>query len=145
MPWTRASGGTRPRPSGAGGPLVRLGQAEGRAITLRRPAEPAGQVPVARAEQLHRGGQQDGTDDRRVEQHGHRQADAHLLELDHGQGREGEENEDHDHGGGGDDPGGGLDANRHGLVSLAGAVVTLPDPEGPTFWAPYGSWRVPAR
>jgi len=71
--------------------LVRLGQAEGRAITLRRPAEPAGQVPVARAEQLHRGGQQDGTDDRRVEQHGHRQADAHLLELDHGQGREGEE------------------------------------------------------
>ena len=40
------------------------------------------QVPVPVAEQLHRRRQQHAADDRRVDQHRDRQADAHLLELD---------------------------------------------------------------
>src|SRR5205823_2453899 len=124
-PWHLLAQSRTLRP--AGGHRRRHGR-RGRARRPRQPAEPAGQIPVARAEQLHHGGQEQGPDDGGVEKYGDSQADAHLLELDHGQRGEGEEDEHHDHGGGGDDPGGGLNTLRHGHLGLAGAVVALPDP-----------------
>ena len=42
--------------------------------------EPARQVPVALAEQRHRGRQEHAADDRRVEQDRHRESDAELLD-----------------------------------------------------------------
>src|SRR5690349_169673 len=48
-------------------------------VPLRQPAEAAREVPVALAEQLHRGREQHRAHDRRVQQDGHGEADAHLL------------------------------------------------------------------
>ncbi len=49
---------------------------------VRQPVQPARQVPVAVAQQRHRRRHQDRADDRRVEQHGDAEAEAHLLQED---------------------------------------------------------------
>ena len=67
---------------GAGGGHLRL------VLELRQPVQALGQVPVALAEQLHRGRQQHRPHDRRVDQDGRGKADAHLLHGLVGPGRE---------------------------------------------------------
>src|SRR4051794_24900334 len=57
-------GGRRAQPRGAG-----LGGAA-LVVELRNPLQPARQVPVPVAEDLHRGRQQDAADDRRVDEDG---------------------------------------------------------------------------
>jgi hypothetical protein len=53
----------------------------------REPLQPARQVQVPVPEQLHRRGQQEGTDDRRVDQDRRRQSDAELTGLQRGSRR----------------------------------------------------------
>ena len=59
--------------SGRGGGGVRF------VLELRQPAEALGQVPVALAEELHGGREQDGADDRGVDQDRGGEPDADLL------------------------------------------------------------------
>src|SRR6266545_3788247 len=61
----------------------------------RQPLEPPRQVPVPLAEQLHRGRQEHGAHDRRVDEHRDREAEPHLLHRD--LAHRGEEREDADH------------------------------------------------
>src|SRR3954468_18536151 len=53
---------------------------------VRQPFQPAGQVPVPIAQQLHRRRQQNPADDRRVDQNRDRQSDAQLLEDEQREG-----------------------------------------------------------
>ena len=50
--------------------------------------QPAGQPPRAVSEQCQQGGQQNGSNDRGIEQDGHGQADSELLEVRHRQSAE---------------------------------------------------------
>src|SRR5829696_8218849 len=49
---------------------------------VREPRQPPGQVPIALPERLHRCRDEDGADDRRVDQQCNGNAEAHLLERD---------------------------------------------------------------
>ncbi len=64
-------------------------------LDVRQPAELLRQVPVAVAEQLHRGREQDRPDQRGVDEDRHGEADAQLLEHDRGERREDAEHRDH--------------------------------------------------
>ena len=75
---------------GGGGHDLRL------VVELRQPAELLRQVPVALAQELHRGGQEDAPDDRRVDEDRDREAHADLLEDDRREDREDPEHGDHD-------------------------------------------------
>src|SRR5580765_946901 len=73
-------------PPGRPLPLARLGRRRGRRALdadLRKPVEPARQVPVPVPEQLHRRGQEHAADDRRVDQDRGGEPDAELLEEQH--------------------------------------------------------------
>ena len=118
-PVGRSSGRLGLRPLGCAGGLV--GDAW-------QPAEPARQVPVPVAEQLHRRRQQHAADDRGVDQDRRRQAHAHLLELDRRQRGEDREHRDHHRGRAGHHAGGGLDAAGDRLVGGHAASRT---PRGP--------------
>jgi hypothetical protein len=63
-----------------GEPLKLTGIADGRCG--RHPPQRPREVPVPVAEELHRRGQEDGSNDRRVDQHRGRESDARLLELE---------------------------------------------------------------
>ena len=64
-------------------------------LDARQPLEPARQVPVPRAEQLHRRREQHRADDRRVDQQRDRDPEAHLLEHDEvAHGEAGEDGDD---------------------------------------------------
>ena len=96
-------------------------------LELRQPAQALGQVPVALAEQLHRGRQQDGADDRRVDQDRGGEADADLLgQLVAGE-REGAEDRDHHERGAGHDAGRALDAVGDRVVVAHAAVHGFAD------------------
>ena len=114
-------------PSGAGGGS--LGAPTSRSAPTRGShSSQLGQVPVPVAEQLHRRRQQHAADDRRVDQHGGGEADAHLLEVEERQGDEDREHADHHDRGAGHGPGGGRDPLPDGLVGAHPAVVELADP-----------------
>ncbi len=68
--------------------------------------QPPRQCPGGTAGQSQEHGQQDETNQERVEQHGHSQGHPHLLGWDRPRQREGEEHRDHDAGGREDDPSG---------------------------------------
>ena len=111
----------------------RLGRRFGHGLRLvlvqpRQPLEPAGQVPVGLAEQLHRRRQEHRADDRRVEQDCGRKPDAELLEERHRKRSEDREDAHHDERGTRDDAGSGLDPLRDRLVHGRAAVEPLPDP-----------------
>src|ERR687892_261438 len=93
-----------------------------------KPLEPARQVPVPLAEQLHRRRQQHGADDRGVDQDRRRQPDTELLEHQEREHPEDREDADHDDRGAGDDAGGRLDPVCDRLVHARAAVEGLPDP-----------------
>src|SRR3954453_3812053 len=65
-------------------------------LETRQPAEPARQVPVGVAEQLHRRRQQHCADERCVDEHRGCEADAHLLEVEERERGEDAERTDHD-------------------------------------------------
>ena len=73
------------------------------------------------------GGQQHAADDRRVDQHGGRQSEPHLLEVEERERHEDEEHADHHGGGARDRSGGRRDSALDGLVGGHAAVVELPD------------------
>src|SRR5918997_805536 len=64
---------------------------------LGQPVEALGQVPVLLAQELHRRREEDGPDQRGVEQDRDGQADAHLLELDRAEAGEDGEHGHHHH------------------------------------------------
>ena len=64
-------------------------------VAFGQPLEPARQVPVGLAEQLHRGRQEHAADERGVDQDGERETDAHLLEIDERERDEHQEHSDH--------------------------------------------------
>ena len=78
--------------------------------------EPGRQVPVPLAEQLHRRRHEHRADDRRVDQDGDREAEAHLLHHDHAQAREQPEDGDHDDRGARHRPGRAGDREPHRVV-----------------------------
>src|SRR5215216_2408220 len=86
---------------------------------VRQPAEPAGQVPVAVAEEGHAGRNEDGADDGGVEEDRDGQAEAELLEEDELTAGKGGEDDDHDRGGTGDDPRRRSQSGRDGLAVVA--------------------------
>src|SRR5919197_2792681 len=101
--WAGAMAAFAVRSGGGGGGLRFM-------LELRQPAEALGQVPVALAEELHGGRQQDGADDRGVDQDRGGKPDADLLgELVAAEG-EGAEDGDHHEGGARDDAGGAPEA-----------------------------------
>ena len=74
-----------------------------------KPLEPVGQVPVPASEQLHRRGEQDCPDDRRVDQDRGGEPDSHLLHVDDRHEGEDAEHEHHHDRGARDDTGRRLD------------------------------------
>src|SRR5262249_45212295 len=62
----------------------------------KEPANPAGQIPVGPAHQNHYRGYEQAADDRGVEDHGHREPDAELLDGRVPVQDEAPEDEDHD-------------------------------------------------
>ena len=86
------------------------------------------QVPVPLPQQTHRGRQEDGPDDRGVEEDGHGEAQAKLADDDQAEGHE--DGEDHDHDGrrAGDRAGRLGDAPSHRAMGVQAAVVPLLDP-----------------
>ena len=118
----------RARPEGRALSGSRCGRRSRLVLELRQPAQALGQVPVARAEQLHRGRQQDGADDRRVDQDRGGEADADLLgQLIAGE-RERAEYRDHHERRARHDAGGALDAVGDRVVVAHAAVHGLADP-----------------
>src|SRR5829696_2504113 len=91
------------------------------------PSERPRQVPVAIAEELHRRGQEHRADQRRVDQDGGGQADAHLLHVDHRQDGEHEEGADHDGGSARDDACARLDPMCDRFLVRESAVIGLAD------------------
>src|SRR5262249_20094752 len=59
-------------------------RASGRSLEVRpgEPLEPAGEVPVPVAEQLHGGGEEDSADDGRVDEDGRREAHSGLFDVE---------------------------------------------------------------
>ena len=89
--------------------------------------QPARQVPVAVAEEGHRGGQEHRAHDGGVDQDRRRQADPHLLEVDDGQQGEDAEHRDHHDGRAGDHAGRAADAVLDRVTGVHAAVVELAD------------------
>src|SRR2546423_15087729 len=85
-------------------------------LSRRPPAEPAREIPVPFPEHLHARRKQHAADDRRVDNHGRRQADTGLLELERRKRSEEREDENHDGGGGRDGAGGGGGRDSHSRV-----------------------------
>jgi hypothetical protein len=83
--------------------------------------------PVRRPGQTHEGRHEQAPDDRGVQHHGQRQADAEQLEERHVGGAERQECDGQQGGGGAHDPPGPLEPERHGCCVPAGAVVLLLD------------------
>ena len=97
-------------------------------VEVRQPLEPRGEVPVPLAEQLHRRGEQDAPDDRRVDQDRRGEPDAELLEEQHRQRREDREHADHHDRRAGDDARRRADPVRDRLVHRVALLEPLADP-----------------
>src|SRR5581483_4206644 len=93
----------------------------------REPFEPAREVPVALAEELHRGGHEHGSHHGRVDEHGDRQAEAHQLHHQQAERREQAEDRDHDHRGARHGAGRARDREPHRVVGRGAGVVQLLD------------------
>ncbi len=98
------------------------------AADARQPLEPARQVPVPLAEQLHHGRQQHRANDGRVDQDRRREAEAHLLDVDLVQRHEDREHRDHHERRARHRRRGALDARRDRLLRRHAAVDELLDP-----------------
>ncbi len=88
---------------------------------------PAGQPPVAVAEQLHRCGHQDHPHERRIDEHRDRQPEADQLDRPDVGHDEAAEHTDHDRSRSGDDPGCRRQALHDSGAVVARAVVLLTD------------------
>src|SRR5574341_2631715 len=96
-------------------------------LDFGHPFQPAGEVPVVLAQELHAGREEDGADDSGVDEDGGGEAEAKLLEGD--VAGEGEDDGDGAHDGGGvaDGAGRGLDADGDGLIVRLAVLVGLID------------------
>ena len=92
-----------------------------------RAVEPAGEVPVAVAEEGHGGGDEQDADDGGVEEDGHGEGEAELGGWDGSGHAEGDEHDDHDERGVGDGPSGAGDAVGDGAAGVAGGFVAFAD------------------
>src|SRR4029453_10010457 len=90
--------------------------------------EPGRHPPVPAPDQPHHGRHEDGPDQGGVDQHGHGQAEAHLLERHQAAGGEGGQHRPHDQRRRGDGAGRALEAVGDGQLVVARAQVLLPDP-----------------
>src|ERR671919_1729436 len=91
------------------------------------PLEPAREVPVPVAEELHRRRQEYGADDGGVDEYGGGESDPELLEEEHRERGEDREHADHDDSRAGDNAGRRLDPVRDRGVGREATVVALPD------------------
>src|SRR5215213_3304815 len=91
----------------------------------RQPLEPARQVPVPVAEELHRRWEEHSSDDRRVDQDCGCQSEAELFEVQEVERDEHEEHADHHYCGACNRAGGARDASLHSLVCGHASVDEL--------------------
>ena len=100
---------------------------DGASAEIRQPGEPSRQVPVPAAQQCHRRRHEDGANDCGVDDDGHRQPEADLLQLAQAAGGKGAEHRHHDERGAGDYPPRMTHAEGHGLASVACLIESLSD------------------
>ena len=98
---------------------MRFGGILGFDVHLRQPAQPAGQLPVLVAQDVHDRRHEHEADQERIQRHCHGKADANLLEEQLPAERERAEDGDHDVGGAGDDTA----EPAHAVVHRTGVVV----------------------
>ena len=95
---------------------------------IRKPLEPAREVPIPGTEQLHARRHEHAANDRGVDQKRDADAEPDLLRLGEITAREAREDGDDDQRGAGDHPSRGCNGVRHGFIVVPGAQVALADP-----------------